>query len=89
MRALEAVAYLRGLLTALETKSMTIHEKGDDVTQRETKRLRSNVEHLESTFPPPAVFPDEVGDWDPTKWAEHTTARHEPGIGPHPKSQDA
>jgi len=63
----EALADLRELLTGLESKSMTIQENGEDVTEREADRLRSNIEHLESAFLPQDTFPTQVGDLDPTK----------------------
>jgi hypothetical protein len=80
----EALADLRELLTALESKSMTIQENGEDVTEEEADRLRSNLEHLESAFRPQDTFPTQVGDLDPTKRAEPITVHHEPGIGQGP-----
>jgi len=77
----EALADLRELLTALESKSMTIQENGEDVTEREADRLRSNIEHLESAFSRQDTFPTQVGDLDPTKQVEPITIQHEPGIG--------
>jgi hypothetical protein len=77
----EALADLRELLTALESKSMTIQENGEDVTEHEADRLRANIEHLESAFSPQDTFPTQVGDLDPTKQAEPITIQHEPGIG--------
>jgi hypothetical protein len=79
----EALADLRELLTALESKSMTFRRMARNVTEHEADRLRSNIEHLETAFSPQDTFPTQVGDLDPTKQAESITIQHEPGIG-HP-----
>jgi hypothetical protein len=57
----EELAGLRRFLAAVESKSMTIHENGEDVTQREVEKLKPEIEHLESILrPPPASFPRQI-----------------------------
>jgi hypothetical protein len=50
----EGISALRQFLTALESRSMTIEENGEDVTQRELDNLSAEIEHLESAFSPRA-----------------------------------
>lgn len=46
----EELADLRQFLKALESGSMTIHQKGEDVTQRELAKLKPEIKYLESVL---------------------------------------